>query len=206
MIIYRRGLILIARKVLQLRFGFFSPEATAKTITSLFPSVMTASCVSAGINHGPVIAGVIGARKPQYDIWGNTVNVASRMESTGELGKIQVKLWALQCLRHSIWLWNFALMWIIRRISQAFLIFFTQRSQKKQAKYYRSWDTHVNVGDSLMSKARENWGLTLFALRQPNSKAWDWTEATVKLIKIDLDLPPFCEDVEFPSLCEGLLF
>ncbi|KAL6092700.1 hypothetical protein STEG23_029651 [Scotinomys teguina] len=42
-----------------------------------------------GINHGPVIAGVIGARKPQYDIWGNTVNVASRMESTGELGKIQ---------------------------------------------------------------------------------------------------------------------
>ncbi|XP_026149097.1 adenylate cyclase type 7 isoform X3 [Mastacembelus armatus] len=43
-----------------------------------------------GINHGPVIAGVIGARKPQYDIWGNIVNVASRMESTGELGKIQV--------------------------------------------------------------------------------------------------------------------
>ncbi|KAM7406444.1 hypothetical protein PAMP_000819 [Pampus punctatissimus] len=43
-----------------------------------------------GINHGPVIAGVIGARKPQYDIWGNTVNVASRMETTGELGKIQV--------------------------------------------------------------------------------------------------------------------
>uniref|UniRef100_A0A3Q2G4E7 Adenylate cyclase type 7 n=1 Tax=Cyprinodon variegatus TaxID=28743 RepID=A0A3Q2G4E7_CYPVA len=43
-----------------------------------------------GINHGPVIAGVIGARKPQYDIWGNTVNVASRMETTGEMGKIQV--------------------------------------------------------------------------------------------------------------------
>uniref|UniRef100_A0A8C7Z0J0 adenylate cyclase n=1 Tax=Oryzias sinensis TaxID=183150 RepID=A0A8C7Z0J0_9TELE len=43
-----------------------------------------------GINHGPVIAGVIGARKPQFDIWGNTVNVASRMESTGEMDKIQV--------------------------------------------------------------------------------------------------------------------
>uniref|UniRef100_A0A3Q4BZF0 adenylate cyclase n=1 Tax=Mola mola TaxID=94237 RepID=A0A3Q4BZF0_MOLML len=36
-----------------------------------------------GINHGPVIAGVIGAQKPQYDIWGNSVNVASRMETTG---------------------------------------------------------------------------------------------------------------------------
>ncbi|XP_031160113.1 adenylate cyclase type 4-like [Sander lucioperca] len=43
-----------------------------------------------GINHGPVIAGVIGANKPQYDIWGNSVNVASRMDSTGVLDKIQV--------------------------------------------------------------------------------------------------------------------
>ncbi|XP_014611837.1 PREDICTED: adenylate cyclase type 6 isoform X1 [Polistes canadensis] len=43
-----------------------------------------------GINIGPVVAGVIGARKPQYDIWGNAVNVASRMDSTGILDRIQV--------------------------------------------------------------------------------------------------------------------
>lgn len=46
----------------------------------------------AGIGIGPVVAGVIGAKKPQYDIWGNAVNVASRMDSTGVVGKIQVQL------------------------------------------------------------------------------------------------------------------
>lgn len=39
---------------------------------------------------GPVVAGVIGVRKPHYDIWGNSVNVASRMDSSGVAGKIQV--------------------------------------------------------------------------------------------------------------------
>jgi hypothetical protein len=39
-----------------------------------------------------VTAGVIGAQKPHYDIWGHSVNMASRMESTGEPGKIQVQL------------------------------------------------------------------------------------------------------------------
>ncbi|XP_073939369.1 adenylate cyclase type 6 isoform X4 [Castor canadensis] len=51
-----------------------------------------------GLNMGPVVAGVIGARKPQYDIWGNTVNVSSRMDSTGVPDRIQL-FWALSWVR-----------------------------------------------------------------------------------------------------------
>lgn len=43
-----------------------------------------------GINTGKLIAGVIGKKKFAYDVWGDTVNTASRMESSGEVGKVNI--------------------------------------------------------------------------------------------------------------------
>ena len=57
-----------------------------------------------GMNVGPAVAGVIGAKKPHYDIWDNTVNVASRMDSTGVPDIIQVSCqsdttFKIQCIQ-----------------------------------------------------------------------------------------------------------
>lgn len=51
-----------------------------------------------GIHSGPVVSGVVGKRKYAFDIWGDTVNVAARMESAGEPGRINVSAYTFDLL------------------------------------------------------------------------------------------------------------
>jgi class 3 adenylate cyclase len=53
----------------------------------------------AGIHSGAVIAGVVGKRKFGYDVWGDTVNVASRMESAGEAGRVNVSAYTYNLIK-----------------------------------------------------------------------------------------------------------
>lgn len=53
-----------------------------------------------GINTGALVAGVIGKNKFAYDVWGDTVNLASRMESSGEIGKVNISGSTYEWVRH----------------------------------------------------------------------------------------------------------
>ncbi|WP_179007036.1 adenylate/guanylate cyclase domain-containing protein [Winogradskyella forsetii] len=53
-----------------------------------------------GINTGPVVAGVVGTKKFAYDIWGDTVNIASRMESNSEPGRINISEHTYEIIKH----------------------------------------------------------------------------------------------------------
>ncbi len=69
-------------------------------INSLEPVAGKRLAFRIGINSGPAIAGVIGYKKFAYDVWGDTVNVASRMESQGTPGRIQITQQTYELLKN----------------------------------------------------------------------------------------------------------
>ena len=52
-----------------------------------------------GIHSGPVVAGIVGVKKFQYDIWGDTVNTASRLESNGEVGRVNISQYTYDLIK-----------------------------------------------------------------------------------------------------------
>jgi class 3 adenylate cyclase len=71
----------------------------AAAVGSIDAAVRLGIAFRIGINCGPVVAGVIGTKKFIYDVWGDTVNVASRMESLGVPGRVQVSQAVMERLR-----------------------------------------------------------------------------------------------------------
>ena len=53
-----------------------------------------------GIHSGPVVAGIVGVKKFQYDVWGDTVNIANRMETNGEPGQVNISEATFELVRH----------------------------------------------------------------------------------------------------------
>jgi len=74
----------------------FMEEGKAKKILNNQPYFE----IRIGVNTGPVVAGIVGVKKFQYDIWGDTVNTASRMESSGKEGKVNISQSTFELVRN----------------------------------------------------------------------------------------------------------
>jgi class 3 adenylate cyclase len=86
--------IKIVRASLQIQE--FIKNRNAKRVSMNLP----AWDIRIGINTGPLVAGVVGRKKYAYDIWGGTVNVASRLESSGEPGQVNISAATYELVKH----------------------------------------------------------------------------------------------------------
>jgi len=72
-----------------------------ETTHSMFQNLQVDMTLRIGVHQGPVVAGVVGQKRPFFDVWGDTVNVASRMEATAPPGRVQVTRELMHVLQNS---------------------------------------------------------------------------------------------------------
>jgi class 3 adenylate cyclase len=92
--------------------------------------------VRVGIDCGPVVAGVIGTKRFLYDVWGHPVNVASRMESTGEPGQIQVTKHIVDSVPSDEFLFTSRGTIQVKGIGDMTTFFLTDRLKTRSEKYW----------------------------------------------------------------------
>lgn len=104
--------------------------------------------MSIGISSGEVMAGVVGASQVHYDIWGNAVNVASRMDSTGVAGKIQVTEETANILRRFGLVCSYRGMTFVKGLGKL-PTYFVEVDSNYEFKYARDFITEDSQTDSI---------------------------------------------------------
>lgn len=91
-----------------------------------------------GMNAGPVVAGVVGTKRFLYDLWGDAVNIASRMESTGVPGKIQVTQALIDVVPKEEFIFEKRGSVSVKGIGEMDTFFLTERKTRRGTAY---WDS-----------------------------------------------------------------
>jgi class 3 adenylate cyclase len=102
--------------------------------------------VRVGINCGPLVAGVVGKKRFLYDIWGHAVNMASRMESTGVPGRIQVTKEVIENISGDEFVFERRGMVQVKGIGEVEAFFLTNRKEIRAQQYWKGAEQPVTDG------------------------------------------------------------